>query len=132
MPQATRLDIFADQPCREEHDPYAGNRRIAQRLGVIGAQRAGDRYLLEGIACLGLATKEPTIGRLQRIDKSILLQQVGRLGDRRLAVQIGRTRAGNAPVRCELAGEHAGIDERTDADRQVGADGQQIDSHVGQ
>jgi hypothetical protein len=77
-------------------------------------------------------TKEPTIGRLQRIDKTIVLQQVDWLGDRRPAVQIGRARAGNAPVRRELAGEHAGIDERTDTDRQVGADGQQIDSHIGQ
>jgi len=125
MPQTTRLDILSDQPCREEHDPYAVNRRIAQRLGVIGAQRAGDGHLLESIAWLGLVTKEPTIGRLQRIDKTIVLQQVVRLGDRRRAVQIGRARADNAPVRRELAGEQAGIDERTDTDCEVGADGQQ-------
>ena len=61
--------------CREEHDPHAGNCRIPQRLGVVSAQRAGDGYLLESIACLRLVTKEPTIGRLQRIDKTIVLQR---------------------------------------------------------
>ena len=58
VPQATRLDILADQPCREENDSYAGKRRIAQRLGVVGTQRAVDGYLLESIACLGRVTKE--------------------------------------------------------------------------
>src|SRR5713101_7658448 len=75
VPQATHLDILADQPCREEYDSYSANRRIAQRLGVVGAQRAGDGYLLESIACLRLVTKEQTIGRLQRIDKTIVLQR---------------------------------------------------------
>src|SRR5258707_11632020 len=82
MPQTTRLDILSNQPCREEHDPYAVNGRIAQRLGVVGAKHAGDGHLLESIAWLGLVTKEPTIGRLQRIDKTIVLQQIDRLGDR--------------------------------------------------
>ena len=41
VPQATRLDTLADQPCREQRDPYAGNRRIAQRLGVVSAQVTG-------------------------------------------------------------------------------------------
>src|SRR6202035_2547684 len=68
----------------------------------------------------------------KRIDQTIVLQQVARLGNRRRAVQIGLARAGNAPVRRELAGEQAGIDERTDTDRQVGADGQEIDSYIGQ
>src|SRR5260370_6450850 len=75
VPQATRLDILADQPCREEHDPDAANRRIAQRLGVVRAQRARDGYLLESIACLCLVTKEPTISPLQRINKTNVLQQ---------------------------------------------------------
>src|ERR1700726_1702054 len=79
VPQATRLDILADQPCREQRDPYASNRRIAQRLGVVSTQRAGDGYFLESFACPGRVTKEPTIGRLQRINKTIVLQQVGRL-----------------------------------------------------
>src|SRR4029077_11324146 len=43
------------------------------RAGGVGAQGAGDGACLESISCLVLATKEPTIGRLQRIDQTVVL-----------------------------------------------------------
>ena len=126
--QPAGADIGGDVEQAEPRDAGAGQHHLPQSFAIVDQQIARHRLLEMAL----IVPKRPGRAAFAEIERqAVMAGQLGGGIGHAFAREVVRRCANHQAAFAQLARDQAAVEQRSDADRHIGARGQQVDRGVG-